>query len=82
LKPVSDDNSVENVEIMVKNINSVLSQVIKYGYEVVDYVFDPVQGVKEAVVLGPDNIKVQFVERNNLKQLSVKFAEKVGLRYN
>ena len=55
---------VNHVAIEVSHLEDVLHGVQAHGYELLLDIYQPTEGIREAVVLGPDNLEIQFVEQN------------------
>ena len=55
---------VNHIAIEVSHLEDVLRGVQAHGYELLVDIYEPTEGIREAVVLGPDNLEIQFVEQN------------------
>jgi len=55
---------VNHLAFAVKHLETVLETMREHGYQVIKDVYEPTQGIREAVILGPDNIDIQLVEQN------------------
>jgi hypothetical protein len=41
-----------------------MDEMRRLGFEIGADVYEPTRGIREAIVLGPDRVRVQFVEQN------------------
>jgi hypothetical protein len=57
-------NGVHHLAIVVDKLDSVMEHIKREGIEIIADVYEPTRGIREAIVRGPDNVRVQFVERN------------------
>jgi catechol 2,3-dioxygenase-like lactoylglutathione lyase family enzyme len=48
----------------VRELDDLLADIVQAGYEVIDDIFEPTDGVREAVVKGPDGIRCKLIEQN------------------
>jgi catechol 2,3-dioxygenase-like lactoylglutathione lyase family enzyme len=55
---------VNHIAISVKDLDTVLKQVQQHSYKVAADVYEPTRGIREALIYGPDDLEVQFVEQN------------------
>lgn len=55
---------VNHIAIEVSRLEEVLHGIQAQGYELLRDIYQPTEGIREAVVLGPDNLEIQFVEQN------------------
>ena len=67
----AESTSIENtklgthhIAVAVKDIEHVVNIVREQGYPVKQDIYEPTRGIREAIVLGPDNIAVQFIEQH------------------
>jgi len=62
--PDSAEFGVHHFGVQVKNIEAVLSHMRETGVEILADIYEPTEGLKEAIVRGPGGVRVQFVEEN------------------
>jgi catechol 2,3-dioxygenase-like lactoylglutathione lyase family enzyme len=55
---------VNHIAITVNHLEEVLQGVQAHGCELIKDIYQPTEGIREAVILGPDNLEIQFVEQN------------------
>jgi catechol 2,3-dioxygenase-like lactoylglutathione lyase family enzyme len=56
--------AVHHIAVQVKNLDAVVNYMIQAGVDVLVDIYESTQGIREAIVCGPGNIHVQFVEQN------------------
>jgi len=61
----------------VRELEDLLVDLQEAGYEVLDDIFEPTDGVKEAVVKGPDGIRCKLVEQNISRLMWRSFSGKL-----
>lgn len=55
---------MHHIAVAVKDIEYVISVVCEQGYPIKKDIYEPTSGIREAIVVGPDNISVQFIEQH------------------
>lgn len=58
------DNGVHHLAIQVKDLDGVMAHIKEVGIEILAEIYEPTRGIREAIVLGPGGVRVQFVEQN------------------
>jgi 4-hydroxyphenylpyruvate dioxygenase-like putative hemolysin len=61
-----DDSNygVHHLAIQTKHIDDVVAYMKSAGIEVLADIYEPTQGIREAIVQAPGGVRVQFVEQN------------------
>ncbi len=60
----ADRVGTHHIAVAVRDIEHVVETVRGQGYRVIEGIYEPTRGIREAIVLGPDGIAVQFVEQH------------------
>ena len=60
----ASDCGVHHLAIQVKDLDAVVTHMKEIGIGVLADVYEPTQGIREAIVQGPGGVRVQFVEQN------------------
>jgi hypothetical protein len=60
----NEENAFHHIAVQVKNLDAVMNYMTQTGTEVIADIYEPTQGIREAIVRGPGNLRVQFVEQN------------------
>lgn len=60
---------LNHLAFQVRGLDELMDEVRSAGYEVIEEIYVPTEGVREAMILGPDGLNVQFVEQNISKLL-------------
>ncbi|MBN1260313.1 MAG: VOC family protein [Anaerolineae bacterium] len=55
---------VHHLAIAVKDLDIVMAEVKARAIPIIADVYEPTRGIREAIVRGPDGLRVQFVEEN------------------
>jgi catechol 2,3-dioxygenase-like lactoylglutathione lyase family enzyme len=61
--PPADVPGTHHIAIAVKNLDQVMAVIREQGYETVKDIYEPTRGIREAIIRGPDGIRIQFVEQ-------------------
>ncbi len=61
------DESGIGIEVPVRRLREVLKKAQDLGYEVLEDSYEPLDGIRKAVVGGPENIRIRLVERDRIK---------------
>jgi len=56
--------SVHHLAIKVKDLDAVMAEMRSRDVTVLADIYEPTRGIREAIVQGPDGIRVQLVEQN------------------
>jgi methylmalonyl-CoA/ethylmalonyl-CoA epimerase len=57
-------NGVHHLAIQVKHLDHVMACAREAGIEILNDVYEPTKGIREAIIQGPGGVRVQFVEQN------------------
>ena len=55
---------MHHLAIQVKDLEGVMSHLKGIGTEILAEIYEPTDGIREAIVCGPGGVRVQFVEQN------------------
>ena len=58
------DIGVHHIAVQVKDLEAVVAHMKDNGIKILADIYEPTQGIREAIVEGPDGVRVQFVEQN------------------
>lgn len=57
-------NGVHHLALQVKQLDHVMACAREAGIKVLNDIYEPTRGIREAIVQGPGGVRVQFVEQN------------------
>jgi catechol 2,3-dioxygenase-like lactoylglutathione lyase family enzyme len=57
-------NGVHHLAVQVKHLDDIMAHIKEIGVEILADVYEPTQGIREAIVQGPGGVRLQFVEQN------------------
>lgn len=55
---------LNHIALAVSDLKTVLQYLSDCGYPTIKDIYSPTEGIREAVVLGPDNVEVQFIQQD------------------
>jgi catechol 2,3-dioxygenase-like lactoylglutathione lyase family enzyme len=62
---VSDsDYGLHHLAILVKDVDAVMAHMKEIGVPILEDIYEPTRGIREAIVQGPGGARVQFVEQD------------------
>ena len=59
-------HGVHHIAVKVRKLDEVMAEIRRAGVDVLTDIYAPTRGIREAIVRGPDDIRVQLVEQNVL----------------
>lgn len=70
LEPEKADDAGKRIEVPVRRLRELLKKAQAFGYEVLEDIYEPADGIRKAIVGGPENISVRLVEQDRIKAMT------------
>lgn len=68
-EPERANDAGKRIEVSVRHLRELLKKAQDFGYEVLEDIYEPADGIRKAVVGGPENISIRLIERDRIKAM-------------